>query len=375
MRVSGSVGKWELGLLNMKTREVSNVAAANDFSVIRIKRDLKNRSSVGMIAVDREKLTSGNAARAYNRTFGIDTALGFGKFANLQAFLATTQTPGLHGPAYAGAAAWRYDNSHHQLILSYQETAKNFNPEVGYLKRSNFRHPNMLYRSTYYKTGSSIRSFFPHMQLNRWYTLGSNRLESVWYHYDYSMNWQNGATLSIPYNHYFERLDKPFQVAPGVKIAPGGYVYNQLNPRITTNQSAQVFGSANFIFGQFYNGTQTGINISASVRKGRKLLWSGTFNRNIVSLPAGDFTTDLVGFKFNWSFTPKSYLQTFSQYNSTTHSLSTNVRFALLSTSSNGLYVVYNNGLATEDFVDPRGAQREVFANAFIVKYNYRFNF
>ena len=375
VRVSGSIGQWELGFLNMKTREVNGIAAANDFSVIRVKRDLRNRSSVGFIAVDREKLTSGNAARAYNRTWGVDTNLGFGKYTNFQAFAATSQSPGLHGPAYAGAAAWRYDDSHHQVIISYQENAKNFNPEVGYLQRTNYRHPTVLYRRTIYKTGSRIRSFFPHTQLNRWYTLGSNQLESTYYHYDFSMNWQNGAQLSVPVNHYYERLDKPFQVAPGVRIATGGYGYTQFAPRYTSNQSSKFFGAAQIILGQFYNGTQVGMNLSASVRKGKKLLWSGTFNRNIISLPAGDFTTDLIGFKFNWSFTPKSYLQTFSQYNSTTHSLSTNVRFALLSTSSNGLYIVYNNGLATEEFVDPRGAQRDVLANAFIVKYNYRFNF
>ena len=375
VRVSGSIGQWELGFLNMKTREVDRVAAANDFSVFRLKRDFRNRSHVGVIAADREKLTAGNAAKAYNRTWGIDTALGFGKYSNFNAFAATSQSPGLHGPAYAAGSAWRFDNSHHQLVLSYSETTKNFNPEVGYLQRTNYRHPTVAYRRTIYKTGSRIRSFFPHAQLNRWYTLGSNQLESTYYHTDFSMNWQNGAQLSVPVNHYYERLDKPFQVAPGVRIATGGYGYTQLAPRYSSNQSSKIFGSAQITLGQFYNGTQVGTNLSASVRKGKKLLWSGTFSRNIISLPAGDFTTDLIGFKFNWSFTPKSYLQTFSQYNSTTHSLSTNVRFALLSTSSNGLYIVYNNGLATEDFVDPRGARREVFANAFIVKYNYRFNF
>ena len=35
-------------------------------------------------------------------------------------------------------------------------------------------------------------------------------------------------------------------------------------------------------------------------------------------MPVGDFNTDLVGLRFNWSFTPKSFFQTFSQYNSAT---------------------------------------------------------
>ncbi len=383
VRVSGTIGRWEVGVLGMKTREVDNVSAANDFNVIRVKRDLPNRSSLGFIAVDRERLAGANSAgtvaglssRAYNRTFGVDTALGFGKFINFQAFLANSQTPGVRGPTYAGAAAWKFDDSHHQLIVSYKETAKNFDPEVGYLQRAGFRHPTIAYRRTFYRPGSSIRSIFPHFQLNRWYTLGSNDLESTFYHFDFSMNWQSGAQLIVPVNHYYERLDKPFQVSPGVKIQPGGFGYTQFAPQYTTNQSSRFFGSAQVILGQFYNGTQRSLNLAGSLRKGQKLVWSATYNHNVIDLPAGGFTADLMGFKFNWSFTPKRYLQTFTQYNSTTHQIGTNVRLALLSTSSNGLYIVYNNGFSSVDYTDPRGDSRMVLANAFIVKYNYRFNF
>ncbi len=36
----------------------------------------------------------------------------------------------------------------------------------------------------------------------------------------------------------------------------------------------------------------------------------------------------------------------------------TNIRFALLSTSSNGLYVVYNTRADTVDYLDPHGRDR-----------------
>jgi hypothetical protein len=95
-------------------------------------------------------------------------------------------------------------------------------------------------------------------------------------------------------------------------------------------------------------------------------LWSGTYAHNSIDLPAGNFTTDLAGFRFNWSFTPKSYLQTFIQYNSTTHQVATNVRFALLSTSSNGLYVVYNTNAITVDYTDPHEADRTILGRALL---------
>ena len=82
-----------------------------------------------------------------------------------------------------------------------------------------------------------------------------------------------------------------------------------------------------------------------------------------------------MGFRFSWSFTPKSYLQTFTQYNSRANQVGTNIRFALLSTASNGLYVVYNTRTATIDFRDPHDVPRGTLSRAFYVKYTYLFDF
>ncbi len=374
-RVSGTLGRYELGFLSMKTREVNGLVPANEYSVIRVKRQLPNRSSVGVIAVNRQTLTPGTKARNYNRTWGADAAIGIGRYINWQNFYAVTDSPGLSGSDHALGSSWKFDNSHHQLVFSYKETGKNFNPEVGYVPRTNYRRPTIAYRRTFYPKNSRIRSIFPHFQWNRWYTPGTNDLESAFYHHDFSMNWQNGASLTGPFNSYFERLDKPFEVFPGIKIQPGRYSYSQISPQYTTNQSAKVFGSAQIIAGQFYNGTQRAVNLAGSIRKGEKLLWSATYAHNIIDLPAGNFNTDLIGFRFNWSFTPKSYLQTFTQYNSTSHQVATNVRFALLSTSSNGLYIVFNTRAITVDFTDPHNIDRVTLSRALIVKYNYRFNF
>ncbi|PYS18660.1 MAG: hypothetical protein DMG11_32850, partial [Acidobacteria bacterium] len=66
---------------------------------------------------------------------------------------------------------------------------------------------------------------------------------------------------------------------------------------------------------------------------------------------------------------------TFTQYNSRINQVGTNVRFALLSTSSNGLFVVYNTRDVTMDYVDPYNQQRTTLTRALLVKYTYLFDF
>ncbi|PWU05521.1 MAG: hypothetical protein C5B51_14240 [Terriglobia bacterium] len=375
VRLSGHAGRYDLGFLNVKTREVDGIAPANNFFVARAKRELANRSSIGVIAVSRESLTHFDGKRPFNRTYGADANIGLGRYGNWQNYIAKTDSPGLSGSTLAALSSFRYDNSHHQVSLSYREVGRNFNPEVGYLERANYRRPSFGYRRTLYPDSKRIRSIFPHFQWNRWYTLGTNALESAFEHYDFSMGGQGGEMLSIAYNRSFERLDVPFEIFPGIRVVPGRYWFGELDTNYATNQSARVFAGLRTSTGSFYSGTIRAFVFSAGVRKGTNLTWTGSYARNFINLREGDFTTDLVGFRFNWSFTPKSYLQSFTQYNSRTAQIGTNIRFALLSTSSNGLFVVFNTRAATVDYTDPHGIARVTQSRALLVKYNRLFDF
>src|SRR2546426_8102623 len=145
-RLSGHAGRYELGFLSMKTREVRGVAPANEFTAARLKRQLPNRSSLGLIAVNRQSLTHFDRTRPFNRTFGADAEVGLGRYINWHNYYARTQSPGLTRRAHAGLSSFRYDDSHHQVTAAYREVGPDFNPEVGYLQRANYRRPGFGYR-------------------------------------------------------------------------------------------------------------------------------------------------------------------------------------------------------------------------------------
>ena len=142
-----------------------------------------------------------------------------------------------------------------------------------------------------------------------------------------------------------------------------------------TDLTARFFAYGNASIGGFYGGTIRTINVNGGYRRGQNITWTGGYIRNFIRLPEGDFNTDLASLRFNWSFTPKSYLQSFTQYNSRTRQVGANVRFALLSTSSTGFFVVYNTRVATYDYLDPHGAERQTVSRALFLKFNYMFDF
>ncbi len=375
LRLSGKVGPYQIGALNMKTRNVDEVAPSNDFSVLRVSRELPNRSSLGMIAVNRQSLIRSEKAAAFNRTFGADFNLGLGRYANWFSYAAKTQTPGLKGSDHVAASVFEFDNNRHRVDASYTEVGRNFNPEVGFLRRAGFRKPNFGYRHMHNPEGRYLRSISPHFQFNRWYTLGTNQKESAFEHYHLDTRWQNGGRLGLAFNRNFERLDEPFEIATNVKIAPGGYGFSEVVANYITDPSARLFADGNVAVGNFYGGTIRTINFNGGYRRGQNLTWSGGYLKNFIRLPEGNFNTDLAGLRFNWSFTPKSYLQAFTQYNSQRKEVSANIRLALLSTSSTGLFVVYTTRGATADFLDPHDIRRRTLSRALLIKFNYLLDF
>ena len=370
-RISGKVGNYQVGFLNMQTRDVEGRSPANNYAIARVSRELPNRSSIGVIGVNRQTMGNSLGRGEYNRTFGADANIGIGKYANWSNYIAGTRTPGLVGGGRAGSSLFEYDDSTHQFSVGYTEVGENFNPEVGFVRRVKFRKPRAFYRYTHYLENSPVRSIEPHAFVQNWYTLGTNEKESGFEHYHIDSRWQNGGRLGIARNRNFDRLDIPFTVFPGVDVPVGRYQFDETIANFASDPSATFFGGGNFAVGDFYHGKIKSLSLNGGVRKGQNLTWTVTWSRNYIDLPTDEFHTDLASLRFNWSFTSKSFLQTLSQYSNRTNQITHNIRLGLLSTSSTGLFVVYNTGTSTRDFLDPHGVDRRLESQAFFIKFNH----
>ena len=80
----------------------------------------------------------------------------------------------------------------------------------------------------------------------------------------------------------------------------------------------------------------------------------GSFNRSDVVLPDGAFIADLASLQFDLALSPEITLRSLTQYNSTTDSVSTSVRFNWIYRPGSDIYIAYDE-LRQDDFlgVDP----------------------
>ena len=104
-----------------------------------------------------------------------------------------------------------------------------------------------------------------------------------------------------------------------------------------------------------------------TVRPNYRLSLELNYSRNEVDLPNGSFTTDLVGTRFLYAFSPRAFLNGFIQYNADTHQVSSNIRFNIMHRPLSDLYVVYNDRRDT--------SAGELMERALIIKLTNLFNF
>ncbi|MEE8586112.1 MAG: DUF5916 domain-containing protein, partial [Acidobacteriota bacterium] len=155
-RLSGKIGGTNVGFLNMQTEEVQGRTQGNNFMVGRVSREFGNRSSLGALFVNRQGTGEQAPDDDYNRTYGFDGRLGLGQYGLISGFAALTDSPDLEGDEYAYQFRAEYNSQAWRLNADYTEVADNFNPEVGFLRRSGYRNPSFLIFRTFRPASSPL---------------------------------------------------------------------------------------------------------------------------------------------------------------------------------------------------------------------------
>ena len=367
-RLSGKAHGFNLGVLNMQTEAVGE-RPGNNFSVLRMSRELPRRSGVGVMFVNRSATGDRAGAGDWNRTWGADARVGIGESASVSGFVARTETPGLDGREYAYNIDTMFDNGRHAMNAEYGVTGEAFNPEVGFLnKNGGYRRMHVRVTETFRQPTVrdwGFRQLLPHANYTRFEYLDGG-LSNAELHADVDFDWENGVLLATPLNGTWEGLREDFEVYPGVVVPAGEHGGLRFSPMLITDRRQPVFARIVWDVGRFLTGRQNSQNVQLTVRQGGRFTVDTTWNRRAIALPQGAFTTNLGNMRVTFNFTPSIFVQSLIQYNDRTKRWSTNLRFHMLETAGTGLFVVYND---TEAF-DGLGPVNR----AFIVKYVRQFD-
>ena len=372
-RLTGKVGAWGIGLLNIQTGdEAASASPSTNFTVARIKRDILRRSTIGAMFTSRNHLTS-NAAGS-NQAYGVDAALGFYQNVAIGGYYARTETSGASGDdeSYQGKFDWVPDR--YGIRAEVLKVGKAFNPEVGFLRRTDFTRSFASARFSPRPTSMRAVRKFTYEANFEYYENGAGAVESRQSQGRFNVERDNSDVLNIEANANYDLLVTPFTPSRGVAIPAGGYHYNDVLVSYNMGTQRRLSGTVGVQLGQYYNGTIKALTFS----QGRYAILKQfsvepRLSINRIELPAGAFTQKQFGARTDYGFSPRMFARALLQYSSVDRTFSSNVRFRWEYRPGSEFFVVWTDEQNTTP-LDPRD-RFELRNRAFVVKMTRLFRF
>ncbi len=362
-RLTGKTGAWGIGALNIQTGDDATVnAAGTNFTVVRVKRDLLRRSSIGAILTNRSVST---VAPGSNQAYGVDTSLSFYDSLDLSAYYARTQTPSLSGDDASYQARFFYNADRYGATLDHLFVGEHFNPEIGYLQRQDFRRSYAYVRfSPRPRSISSVRKLTMESSLE--YILnGGGALETRTQQARFVSEFESGDQLTAEATRNYELLSTPFAISRNVTIPAGGYQFSDVQASYLLGAQHRLNGTLSLQRGSFYAGTISALGVSAArVEVTPRLSFEPGVRINRIALPAGQFTTTLLSTRGDYAFTARMFASALVQFNSDTQRFSSNLRYRWEYHPGSEFFLVYTD----ERDTDLRPGIPTLKNRAFVVK-------
>ena len=356
-RVTGKVGSFDVAALNIQTEELSSVGAeSTNFTVLRMRRDILRRSSIGILFENRSQSTFGSGS---NQAYGVDASFSFFEDLNLLGYYARTETHGL--PASLGMqpvdesyrARVNYDGDLWHARIDHLFVGEDFNPELGFVPRDGgFRQTFVAGR--YSPRPASIdwiRQVTFEGRLNYLENHPGSFVETWEGQGNFQIELENSDSFSADYTETYENLPTDFPIVPGVTIPIGRYRFRDVQARYQFGSQRPYSGSLSVQRGSFFEGVRTSVEFQrARIEILPQLSVEPSVSFNWADLPQGNFTQHVASTRINYSFSPRLFLSGLVQYSSLGESLSVNLRLRWEYSRGSEIFVVYTEERDTDVF-------------------------
>ncbi|MGE3955722.1 MAG: DUF5916 domain-containing protein [Vicinamibacterales bacterium] len=366
-RLTGKVGGTTVGVIDVRAGDTALTPSTN-FGVVRLRQDVGRRSNVGLLYTGRSNAVGGpDPSQAY----GLDATIGFYDNWTINTYWAKSDTPGRSGKDTSYRANVNYNGDRYGLQYEKLRVEQDFNPEVGFLRRSAFdRQFGSLRFSPRPRRSRRVRKHT--YSVNYDYIAGtSGRLESRDVNVSYGTQFQNGDGFNAQVGRSYEYLAVPFAIAPAVTLPVGGYGFGDVTVSWSQGNQHTIAGNISASWGTFYNGHRTTLGFSgARIELSPRFSLEPGVSLNWVDLQQGRFTTRLLSNRATFTVTPRMFFSGLVQYNSSTRAMSSNLRLRWEYRPGSEIFVVY-----TDERDTSLGGIPDLRNRAFVVKVNRLFQF
>jgi hypothetical protein len=397
-RLGGQIGDYEVGLYQVRTDDTmlenrdgsARPWAAEDFTVARAKRRLFRQSHVGMIYTRRASDgITGEEFLPDRHTVGADVNLYTSQFlgrynAQIEGFMLYHTDPVDGGNLSSSerrsrGLRWSFPNDLIRVHSSHREFGEQWDPAVGFADRRGFRrHQPTLTIAPRPQRWEHIRQT-EHQIYFEYLTDLDNRLLTR--NIDITplqVNFESGDRMWVTAGRNFEYLDRVFTIYNRgddvIRIQPGDYHSDSWSANFNTAGRRMLSGGANFERSDFWGGKRNSLNLFGTIRARTGVSLTANYQRNDVSLPQGDFETNLVRLSWAWNLSPWTAITGNVQYDDLSNVVGVYARLRWIVQPGSDVFLVWSNNWLYDD--GPLSDSRFTTLSsggALKVNYTYRF--
>lgn len=353
-RLTGRMGKWDLGVLDMQTEKYDETPSEN-FGVFRARRQVFNQNSyVGAMATTRIGM-NGQHSMAY----GADGVFRlFGEDYLETRFAQTTSAEGkIQADSKSNSFAYlRWERRNEEGFaynLNYSYSGLDFNPSVGFMSKLGIAGVDL--RTQYgWLPGekSKLQNFKLVMGYTRMHRLIDDGLENRWISGGFNMMSKSGWAIMTTMFHIKEGILNEFRLSDNAVVPGGIYTYQNLFSMISTPFTKPVVLEFTFSGGGFYDGTRTSVMAEPTLNLSSSFQLGGAYSFNKVKFDDRNqqFTSHLARIKFLYMYNTKLSISSFVQFNSVNNILIGNLRLRYNPREGNDFFLVYNETRPTSGY-------------------------
>ena len=370
-RITGRVQGLTVGLLNVQTEALpSEGIPASNYGVVRVKRDVLARSTVGGFVMTRELGGSSD----FNRVYGADVNFVFFRYFTMDALLGKSssgspqsrRSPGTGSDNWVSTGNFGWNSDFLQAAATWIVVDPEFRNDLGFVPRKNMRQITPQFALRPRPASDLIRRITVSYRGD--YTMNQkNELETRLNHYILGAEFESGDQLNWTPHTRLERLRQPFRLRRGIVIPPGVYSWWYNSIRYNGNPARKFSGQLSWQthYG-FFGGKLSTVALQPRLKLTEQLSIETQYELNHATFRPGKFTNEagtfpdregrftdhVVNTRINYNFSNQWLTSTTVQYNNTDSFLGFNFRLNYIFRPGDDFFLVYNEGRRVGGILD-----------------------
>jgi hypothetical protein len=344
-KITGRTGNLNFGLLNVQVDEFENLESEN-LTVGRASMNVFGESETGIIVTHGDPITNANNSLiGYDFNYKNSNFHGSGQIVESNFYVMKSFTSRLSGDDLAYSASVDYPNDEWDMGLKAEQIEQNFNPALGFVEETDTRQYEGRLARTWHPEG--LESISLDVMATRRTRIDGQLIDQALQLGGLEIRTPIRDDLSIAPLFMKEQLFEPFEIVDGVVIPKGTYSFSRIQGEVTSSDTRPLSASLLVETGDFFSGKRTDLISTVGWRPSPHFNLLATYETNIVDLPEGDFTVDIVQVNFNVLFSPDLVWNITNQWDNKSEKYGINSRIRWTIKPGNDLYFVFNQEMDT----------------------------